>query len=477
MTERPFGPLQRRVRTMMCVVGLQVALIACSVPVREAPPRGLIEPVQAGAVDASVAWPQARWWADWGSKELESLIDQALTQSPNVGIAQARAKQAQSAADTVAAGTSPRLSFNADVGATRYSEYSIYPRQIAGTTQVNASAQFAGSWELDLFGRQRASVQAALGERNAARADEQAARVLIATQVAQHYVSLARLGELLTLSEDAVRQRAASLELVSQRVQAGLDTRVEQRQAESVLAQARTEQQRIREAVARQRHALAEWSGQGPNALGDLLPPLFAVRGEGLPSSLPADLIGRRADLVAQRLRVESTQAGVEAARAQFYPNVNLVAFAGLSSLGLDRFLDLGSRTYGVGPAVRLPIFDGGALKANLAGRQADVELAIEAYNVTLLRALREVADEVSSLQSIRLQRQSQAEALAAAQAAYTLALQRYRAGLGNYLMVLTVESDVIAQRTAQTELKTRELMAEFGLVRALGGGYREEIR
>jgi NodT family efflux transporter outer membrane factor (OMF) lipoprotein len=211
--------------------------------------------------------------------------------------------------------------------------------------------------------------------------------------------------------------------------------------------------------------------------LGDLLPPLFAVRGEGLPSSLPADLIGRRADLVAQRLRVESTQAGVEAARAQFYPNVNLVAFAGLSSLGLDRFLDLGSRTYGIGPAVRLPIFDGGALKANLAGRQADVEGAIEAYNATLLRALREVADEVSSLQYIRLQRQSQAEALVAAQAAYTLALQRYRAGLGSYLMVLTVESDVIAQRTAQTELKTRELMAELGLVRALGGGYREEIR
>jgi outer membrane protein TolC len=87
------------------------------------------------------------------------------------------------------------------------------------------------------------------------------------------------------------------------------------------------------------------------------------------------------------------------------------------------------------------------------------------------------VADEVSSLQYIRLQRQSQAEALVAAQAAYTLALQRYRAGLGSYLMVLTVESDVIAQRTAQTELKTRELMAELGLVRALGGGYREEIR
>jgi NodT family efflux transporter outer membrane factor (OMF) lipoprotein len=222
---------------------------------------------------------------------------------------------------------------------------------------------------------------------------------------------------------------------------------------------------------------LAEWCGLGPNELGALLPALHPVKGAAVPASLPADLIGRRADLVAQRLRVESTLAGVEAARAQFYPNVNLMAFAGLSSLGLDRFIDLGSRTYGIGPAVRLPIFDGGALKANFAMRQADVEQAIDAYNGTLLRALREVADETSTLQSVRLQRASQWQALNAAQSAHQLAQQRYGAGLGNYLMVLSVESDYINQRRAQIDLKARELSAELGLVRALGGGYQEASR
>jgi NodT family efflux transporter outer membrane factor (OMF) lipoprotein len=231
------------------------------------------------------------------------------------------------------------------------------------------------------------------------------------------------------------------------------------------------------EAIVRQRHMLAEWCGLGPNELGALLPALHPVKGAAVPASLPADLIGRRADLVAQRLRVESTLAGVEAARAQFYPNVNLMAFAGLSSLGLDRFIDLGSRTYGIGPAVRLPIFDGGALKANLAMRQADVEQAIDAYNGTLLRALREVADETSTLQSVRLQRESQLQALSAAQSAHQLAQQRYGAGLGNYLMVLSVETDYINQRRAQIDLKARELSAELGLVRALGGGYQEASR
>jgi len=235
--------------------------------------------------------------------------------------------------------------------------------------------------------------------------------------------------------------------------------------------------QAMDEAIVRQRHMLAEWCGLGPNELGALLPALHPVKGAAVPASLPADLIGRRADLVAQRLRVESTLAGVQAARAQFYPNVNLMAFAGLSSLGLDRFIDLGSRTYGIGPAVRLPIFDGGALKANLAMRQADVEQAIDAYNGTLLRALREVADETSTLQSVRLQRESQLQALSAAQSAHQLAQQRYGAGLGNYLMVLSVESDYINQRRAQIDLKARELSAELGLVRALGGGYQEASR
>lgn len=467
----------RCLRRSAWMLAASLVLAACSVPVREPPARVMRDPLQVGASPGPIAWPDERWWATWGPPELETLIDRALSGSPTVGVAQARLKQAQSLADSAAAVTSPRLGFNADLSATRYPEYGIYPRAIAGTTQVNASTQFVAGWELDLFGRQRATVQAALGEREAVRAELHASRVLIATQVALHYVGLARLGELRSLLQEAVRIRTSSLELVRQRVKAGLDTRVEERQAESQWAQSRTELQAVDEAIVRQRHMLAQWCGLGPDELGTLLPALQPVNGAAVPQILPLDLIGRRADLVAHRIRVEAALAGVEAARAQFYPNVNLMAFAGLSSLGLDRFLDLGSRTYGIGPAVRLPIFDGGALKANLNLRQADVEQAIEAYNDTLLRALREVADETGTLKAVRDQRQSQAQALAASQSAHQLAQQRYGAGLGSYLMVLSVESDYLGQRRAQIDLKARELSAELGLVRALGGGYQEAGR
>ena len=213
----------------------------------------------------------------------------------------------------------------------------------------------------------------------------------------------------------------------------------------------------------------------GPQLLYALLIGLalhFLSRDAGKQS--PADLIGRRADLVAQRWRVDAATNQVDAAKAQFYPDINLVAFVGLSSLGLDRFVDAGSRTYGVGPALHLPLFDGGRLRAQLETRRADVDAAIVAYNGTLLRALREVADEVTSLQAIERQQQAQAEATAAADAAYELAVQRYQAGLGNFLVVLTAQTNVLAQRRAASDLKARHLAAEIGLARALGGGYRD---
>jgi NodT family efflux transporter outer membrane factor (OMF) lipoprotein len=262
---------------------------------------------------------------------------------------------------------------------------------------------------------------------------------------------------------------------VRQRIAAGLDTVVELRQAEGLIAQSRVEIEALSEAIGRARHALAELSGQNPQALDTFAPTLAAARARPLPQALPADLLGRRADLVAQRWRVEAALRDVDVARTQFYPNVSLTAFIGLSSLGLDRFLDAGARVYGVGPAVSLPIFDAGRLRANLSARSADVDAAVEGYNGALLHALREVADELTSLRSLELQLRAQQDATAAADSAFDLARQRYQAGLGNFLTVLTAQTNVLTQRRAATDLKARHLASEVALSRALGGGYATE--
>ncbi|HJV97370.1 MAG TPA: efflux transporter outer membrane subunit, partial [Albitalea sp.] len=435
-----------------------------------APSHTLIAPAQAGAVaDAGTPWPRSNWWADWGDTELNALVDQALAQQPSLQTVQARLVQAQAAVDVANAARSPQVNGSLSLTDQRFTHNGLVPPPLAGSIRWTNDAQIAASWELDLFGRQRAALDSAIGQLRAAQADAQAARVLLAGNVAASYVTLARLVETRALSQEALREREQVLALVRQRIGAGLDSKVELRQAEGLIAQTRVDLETLDEAIARTRHALAELSGQGPTALAELIPQLAAVKATPLPQGLPADLLGRRADLVAQRWRVEAALKDVAVARAQFYPNVNLMAFVGLSSIGLDRFVKSGSETYGAGPALRLPIFEGGRLRANLSARNAEVDAAVDGYNAALLRALREVADEVASLQSLERQSQAQADALQSAESAFDLARQRYQAGLGNFLVVLTAEGNVLAQRRAATELKARHLNAEAALARALG--------
>ncbi len=456
--------------------GVVVLMLAgCMTPGPAIPKREILPMPAPETASPSVTWPASRWWSDWGPPELSGLIDRALAGSPSMAIVQARLDQARFAVASASAAGSPRLNLGADLLDTRFSENGLVPASLAGRTVWSSSVLFNGSWELDLFDRQRHLVDAAVGELRASQADAQAAQVLLATQVAASYVGLARLIELRALSTQSVSQFDQALALVSQRVAAGLDTQVEQRQAQTAAAQARAEQLAVDELILRQRHALAELTGQRPDALDALTPALFSVTGLGLPDELPADLVGRRADLVAQRWRVESALSGIEVKRSDFYPSVNLIGFVGLSSLGLDRLIDLGSRTHGVGPAFRLPIFDGGALQSRLSASEAGANAAIEAYNATLLKALREVRDEVVSIRSIHDQSRAQSDALKAAQAAQSLAIERYRAGLGNYLTVLTVQNALITQQRAMTELRARALSSELMLVRALGGGFQEE--
>jgi NodT family efflux transporter outer membrane factor (OMF) lipoprotein len=470
------GALLTSVTLAAAVFATAVMLVGCASTEGVTPSsHTLMTSQQAGVAPAATPWPQTQWWSSWNDPQLDRLIATALAQQPSLQTVQARLVQAQAAVDVANAARAPQVNGSLDMTDQRFTKNGAIPPPLAGTVRWNNSLQIGASWELDLFGRQRAAINSAIGQLRATQAESQAARVLLAGNVATAYVNLARLVEAQGLARQGLDQRQQVLSLVRQRIAAGLDTNVELRQAEGFIAQSQAEVEALDEAIARSRHAIAELSGQGPNAYADLSPKLAAVTSSPLPAGLPADLLGRRADLVAQRWRVEAALKDVDVARAQFYPNVNLVAFVGLSSIGLDRFIQSGSQTYGAGPAVRLPIFEGGRLRANLSARNADVDVAIDGYNAALLRALREVADEVASLQSLERQQQSQGEALKAAESAFDLAVQRYRSGLGNFLVVLTAETNVLAQRRASTELKARHLGAEVALARALGGGYQGE--
>ncbi len=447
-------------------------LLGCATPAAAPPTPAIAQASDLGALPAAIVWPDARWWARYGDATLERLVDQALAGQPSLQAVQARVRAAEAAVRGADAARRPHGTLSADATDQRFSENFIYPPPLAGSTRWTANAQAGAGWEIDLFGRQRAVLDAAIGQQRAAQADAQAARVLLASQVTASYFNLARLIEARTVASEALQQREQVLGIVRERIGAGLDTRVDLEQALGLVAQSKVQIETLGETIERTRHALAELVGAGPQAFDALTPALQPIASFPVPASLPADLLGRRADLVAQRWRVEAALHEADAARAQFYPNINLNAFIGLSSLGLNRLLDSGSLVYGAGPAIHLPLFDAARLQANLDARRAEIDASIAAYNGALMRALREVADELSGLRSIERQQRAQRDATAAADAAHALALQRYRAGLGNFLVVLAAETNVLAQRLADTDLKARHLASEVALVRALGGGF-----
>jgi NodT family efflux transporter outer membrane factor (OMF) lipoprotein len=455
---------------------LVLTLAGCASTGGIAPSAKKVSPATVGLSDTAAAAPvAAEWWQGFGDAGLSKLIAQALEGSPSLKAAQARLVRSQAAVDSVHAAQG--LQVNGEFDATRqhFSANGMIPPPLAGTMRDTATLQASASWEIDFFGRNRAALDAAIGAQRAAEADTQAARVLLASQVARTYVQLARLDEQRDVALRALAQRDEILALIRQRVQAGLDSQVELRQGEGALPETRVQLEALDEQITLARHALAALTAQAPQALDRLSPQLTAVQAAPLPAQVPADLLGRRADISAARWRVETATSGVAAARAEFYPNVNLTAFAGLSSIGLDRLFKSGSEQYGAGPAIRLPIFDAGRLRANLLGRSADLDAAIETYNATVIDAVHDVADQISSLQSIARQQAEQRAAHAASESAYDVALQRYKAGLGTYLVVLNAEASVLNQRRAAADLKARALDTQVALIRSLGGGYADE--
>jgi NodT family efflux transporter outer membrane factor (OMF) lipoprotein len=419
------------------------------------------------------AWPTTDWWKSLNDPQLDQLMAEALAGSPTLKVAAARTRKALAFADSAKAALYPQINGNLVITEQRFAEHGIYPPPFAGTWNTFNQMTANLNWEIDFWGKNRAAYESALDQARVAEVDAYAARLALSVNVAQTYVQLQRAYLLLDVAELTLKEREQTYALTRDRNAAGLDSRLELKQAETALPATRELITRLNETAALTRNALAALLGQGPDrGLAIARPAAQAMRAIALPTDVPAELLGRRPDLVAQRWRIESTQQNIANAKAQFYPNINLAAFIGLQSLGSAGFLSSASRTLGIGPAITLPIFEGGRLRANLAGTNADYDIAVEQYNQALADSLKDVVDQLASWRSVEQQRTQQKVALDTAQEAYDLALLRYREGIGNYLQVLSVEAPLLEQQSLEAELRARQLEIAINLVRALGGGF-----
>jgi NodT family efflux transporter outer membrane factor (OMF) lipoprotein len=419
------------------------------------------------------AWPAGDWWKSFRDPQLDALMSEALASNPTLDLAAARTRKALALAEGSRSALSPRVDASASTALERFPEHGLVPPPFGGTMQTLSDLQLSLSWEIDFWGKNRAVYEAALGAARAAEVDAYATRLALSTNIAQAYVQLLRAYLQLDVAKQTLASRERIAALTRDRNAAGIDSRLEVKQAEAALPATREEIAALEERIALARNAIAALMGAGPDrGLAIVRPTATASAQVALPSTLPAELIGRRPDIVAQRWRIEAASQDIASQKASFYPNVNLLAFAGVQGLAGTNLLSAASRTLGVAPAVTLPIFDAGRLRAGLAAKDADYDMAVGQYNQLLANAMRDVVDQVASFRSLDAQRTQQRIAAAPTREAYDLALLRYREGLGNYLQVLSAEQPLLAQQSLAADLHVRALELSINLVRALGGGY-----
>ncbi|HKR88029.1 MAG TPA: efflux transporter outer membrane subunit [Phenylobacterium sp.] len=457
-----------------------VAMLSACAAVPSLGPPAAMKPAQAYVAQASFAapttsWPDDRWWTAYGDAQLNGLVEEALAASPDLAQARARVAKAEAQAGQAKAALLPSVTANGSyVSAKQSYNNGVPPAFTPHGYNDSARATIDFSWELDFFGKNRAALAAALSEAEASRAEAAEARLVLSTNVAAAYADLAQQFADRDAAENAVRIRGQTAELTAQRFANGLENRSASEQAQARLASARAELAAVDEQIGLTRNRLAALLGAGPDrGLAIARPKVGALKAFGLPANLQADLIGRRPEIVAARLRAEAASQRVKSAKAEFYPNVDLAAYFGQQSLGLDLFTKPGSQIGAIGPALSLPIFRGGALRANYRGAAADRDLAVASYDAAVARALQDVADAAVSSRALDARLGESRRALEASSSAYALALQRYRGGLATYLDVLTAQDAVIADQRTVGDLETRAFTLDVALVRALGGGFQ----
>ncbi len=423
-------------------------------------------------------WPERDWWKEFGDAQLDSLVAQALAHNPGIDIARSRLRLARDEVAVARAGLYPDIGASASVIREKFSANGLYPPPFGGATYNQGQLSLDFGYDLDLWGRVRDEMRARVGEAKAAAAQAAEARLVITTGVASAYFALQGDLARLHVTQQSLAQHQAFEHLVRLRAAGGLETQLAVRQAQADVASVEADLIRLRNVVAGDRRALAALIGEGPDAATTIQPPSSHFdRPFPVPAGLPVDLLARRPDIMVRKWQVEAAAEEVGAARAGFYPNISLTGQIGKQSLYLGKLLDPASDFALFGPAIHLPIFEGGRLRATLRARYVQYDIAVARYRQTLIAASRSVADGLAALESVTQELRKQGQALQASEDARRIAMLRYRSGLTDYLTVLLVQQEVLQQRDIEASLRTQRMQAVLNLIRALGGGYGDGRR
>lgn len=430
-------------------------------------------PASRAADGTAAAGPAAqKWWRPFGDATLDALVDRALANATEVQVAQARLRQARAARDVAAAALAPSVNASTSTQASR-SE--------GGRTTHLYKAGFDAGWEIDLWGGQRAAVQAAEADARAREATLAHTGVALAAEVASTYIDLRSAQARQASTRTALANQEHTLRITTWRHEAGLATQLDVEQQRTAVEQTRAQLPALATTIAQNRHALAVLTGVAPGASleAELAEPKNAAAIPEAPVALaldiPAATLAQRADIAAAAAAVQAAAARVQQADAQRLPSLQLSGSIGLNALTLSALTGGGSGVASLLASVSVPLWDQGRIGAQVQQQQAALDEARANHRAAVLGALQEVEDALVALRGAREQLQSRRAAAASARRAATLAEQRYASGLTDFTSVLLTQRTQLAADDDVTTTLASLATQHVRLVKALGGGWSPE--
>ena len=431
------------------------------------------EAIQSAAQDAH--WPTAQWWQAYDDPQLNRWIDLAVQGSPSMAMAAARVRQARAMAGIVESAESLQIHGDSTLKRHNWPIDPFYgPGELANSTTWDNNAALGFSYALDLWGRESNATERAVDLAHMSAAQARMARLELQNNVVRAYIQLSLHYAQRDIVDATLKQQQQILDLASRRLDGGIGTHFEVSQAQTPLPETHRQLDALDEEIALSRNQLAALAGKGPGEGAQLQRPSLSLGAAlKLPSALPAELLGQRPDVVASRWQVAAQARGIDVAHAGFYPNVDLLGSLGFMATGGGalEFLTGKKLTYNVGPAISLPIFDGGRLRSELGEASAGYDIAVANYNQTLVNALKSISDQLIRRESMDKQQGFAAKSVASAQKTYDIAMVAFQRGLTDYLNVLNAQTLLFKQQQVQQQVQAARLSAHADLVTALGGG------
>ncbi|MES2345755.1 MAG: efflux transporter outer membrane subunit [Chlamydiota bacterium] len=423
-------------------------------------------------------WPSKNWWEMFNSSQLESLIQEALQGNPDLQSVGSRIHAAEEAAKVVRSKLFPLVYFNAEDTWQLLSHHGLY-RALNPDVDINATLidlTLSFNYEFDFWGKNRNLYRAALGEARARAAEWADVQLITTTSVAIGFFALKTNLVRLRLYEALYHIRLGVFELQNHLRKHALFSVLTPLFTEESVLEAEKLLHAIKEEVQVNKHLINILMGKSPDNVLEvdddlpLLPETLTI-----PETLSLDFLARRPDLMAQIWKVESIADEVGAAKADFYPNINLGAFLGLESVFYSMLFNSQSKTMGLEPALHLPIFTAGAIKANVRAKKALFDEEVYRYNGLILRSVKEVADLLVLAESLFKQKQDQVRIVETAAKRLRVTALREKSGLDSQFAKYAVEEELIEKQLEDVALLYGQYLASIKLVKALGGGYLSE--